>query len=635
MSVGFSAVADTAWSLKKGRNKLFFRDGGLWLSNGSTEIRIDVYNPSTDTAMLPEADDGSIVYRMQTILSCFEGIIKILVDFQKHVSFEGGVALLDFGKTITEILGGSTEVSLVTLDYYNEHRSELVGPQGEQGPQGVQGIQGPPGENSVSNIQYRGPYDSNTAYIMNDVVVGEDGNAYALTVGSLSNVAPPNPEYWALFVMKGAAGPQGVMGPEGPRGDTGPTGAPALSNKVNWAGAIILANQTTLVNNVPVFPQGTDTRQDWGEIVAPADGYLFLTASYYCSLRDAGHWMRIDPIINDKAIGYYTLPNEYDPVNPPATTHRSPFCMGPFRLSKGDRFRMFGGDDYANITWTCESAQATFIPLVDQPDTLTEFTNDLSIDLSIIKQDVSKLKNNDIPKLVGRSSSFSGTSYVIQYVFKGDTSAIVFGGYYLGDSSTATPFTPIYANGITLYSATIPNYDNQLINVKFNTNSDLTILEGTLWNESFSPTNPLTIENHILEDSNIRWPATNKAIVDLRAELKQFVIDTYAGTTPLYDYTQRVTILQAGGLVNLANQGTYTIPVNGAIQGQVGGLLGVGLTVMVNGVNKWTSPVNLLVPLNSDEIPVNAGDQVSYGGVVGIGQTIEISYFPNKGLIIN
>lgn len=137
------------------------------------------------------------------------------------------------------------------------------------------------------------------------------------------------------------------------------------------------------------------------------------------------------------------------------------------------------------------------------------------------------------------------------------------------------------------------------------------------------------LQSHINGD-DARWAATNKAIVDLRAELKQFAIDTYAGTTPTYDYSRSETIMQAGGLVNLADQGTYTIPVNGAIQAQVGGLLGAGLQVQVNGTTVWTAPLSLLVPLNSPEIQVNAGDQIGYTGVVGLGQSIEVTFFPNK-----
>ncbi len=142
------------------------------------------------------------------------------------------------------------------------------------------------------------------------------------------------------------------------------------------------------------------------------------------------------------------------------------------------------------------------------------------------------------------------------------------------------------------------------------------------------------LSDHISED-DLRWLAQNKSITDLRSELKQFVIDTYAGTTPTYDYSQKETVIQAGGLVNLASLDGYTVPLNGAIQAQVGGLLGAGLIVKVNGNNVWIAPINLVLPLNSDEIPVNAGDVVTAEGLVGIGQTIEVVYFPNKGTSLN
>ncbi len=136
--------------------------------------------------------------------------------------------------------------------------------------------------------------------------------------------------------------------------------------------------------------------------------------------------------------------------------------------------------------------------------------------------------------------------------------------------------------------------------------------------------------NHVSTD-DLRWAAQNKSISDLRAELKQFTIDTYAGTTPKYDYSHTQTILMAGGLVSLVDQGVWTAPVNGAIQAQVGGLLGAGLVVLVNGEAVWTAPLNLVVPLNSPEIQINAGDEISYSGVVGLGQTIQVDFFPNKG----
>ncbi len=144
------------------------------------------------------------------------------------------------------------------------------------------------------------------------------------------------------------------------------------------------------------------------------------------------------------------------------------------------------------------------------------------------------------------------------------------------------------------------------------------------------PVATLALNGHI-NDDDMRWQVAAQSISELRAELKQFVIDTYAGTTPTYDYSQAQTILQAGGLINLADQGSYTIPTNGAIQAQVGGLLGAGLTVTVNGAIVWTAPVNLLVSLSSPEIQVNAGDVVAASGIVGLGQTINIDYYPNKG----
>lgn len=141
-----------------------------------------------------------------------------------------------------------------------------------------------------------------------------------------------------------------------------------------------------------------------------------------------------------------------------------------------------------------------------------------------------------------------------------------------------------------------------------------------------------TVTDHINSDDG-RWSTVTQTIVDLRAELKQFVIDTYAGTTPKYDYVHTQVAILAGGLMNLGNQGAFTAPVNGAIQAQVGGLLGVALTVQVNDITVWTSPVSLLVPTSSDEIPVNAGDVITATGVLGVGQNITVTFLPNAGTI--
>lgn len=448
----------------------------------------------------------------------------------------------------------------------------LTGPQGEPGEDGVdgvQGIQGPPGENTASNIQYK-TLDEGPPFYKNDVVLSNipdlEGryNTYVVMVDGTNDFPSYQSNDWGLFVMQGAPGPQGVIGPEGPRGNTGPTGAPALSNKVNWAGAIKLADQTTMTGGVYVFPQGVDTRQDWGTVVAPYDGYLYITASYSCDFRDAGHWIRIDPIVNNITLGYYSLPNDYDPKNPSPEDHRTPFYMGPFRMSKGDTFHMFGGDDYPGTNWTCSNGNVVLVPLVDQTDTLTDFTNNLNIAINALKDSF----NEEIPSIHSDADSMLLRISALE-------------------------------NAVTAISAAVGSIES--------------------WKTMHEQT----------DDG--RWVTQTKALSDMSAELKQFVVNTYSGATPTYDYTRRITILQAGGLVNLADQGTYTITTNGAIQGRVGGLLGAGLVMLVNGVSVWTAPINLLLPVQSEEIQVNAGDQISYTGVVGLGQSIEVDFFPNKG----
>lgn len=178
--------------------------------------------------------------------------------------------------------------------------------------------------------------------------------------------------------------------------------------------------------------------------------------------------------------------------------------------------------------------------------------------------------------------------------------------------------------------ATKYEHAEPIINKVLQPDGTITTLENLILGGYSSGLEELT--SHI-ESDNLRWQSVTKSIVDLRAELKQFVIDTYAGIVPQYDYSKTVTVITGGSLVNLVEQDTYTVPVNGAIQATVGGLLGAGLQLKVNGETVWTAPLNLLLPLSSDEIPVSAGDIISASGVVGIGQTIDVSYTPNKGAI--
>lgn len=137
------------------------------------------------------------------------------------------------------------------------------------------------------------------------------------------------------------------------------------------------------------------------------------------------------------------------------------------------------------------------------------------------------------------------------------------------------------------------------------------------------------LTDHI-EGDDARWLQTNKMIVDLRAELKQYAQQLYEGTIPVYDYEAKQIVIEAGGLVDLGGQGVFTAPSNGMVQMSVNGLLSAIATLKVNDENVWVSPLGLLSASTSPEIQINTGDIVTASGVLGIGQTVVVIFAPNK-----
>ncbi len=137
------------------------------------------------------------------------------------------------------------------------------------------------------------------------------------------------------------------------------------------------------------------------------------------------------------------------------------------------------------------------------------------------------------------------------------------------------------------------------------------------------------LTDHI-EGNDARWLQTNKMVVDLRAELKTYVQLLYEGTIPVYDYNETQIVIEAGGLVDLGGQGSFTAPSNGMVQMSVNGLLSAIAQLKVNDENVWVSPLGLLSASTSPEVQVNTGDVITASGVLGIGQTVVVIFAPNK-----
>jgi hypothetical protein len=83
----------------------------------------------------------------------------------------------------------------------------LVGPQGDEGPQGATGSPG-------AGIDWKGPWNSGTAYIENDGV-GYNGSAYIANAANTNKTPGVDPE-WDLWVAKGDTGATGPSTPLNP-----------------------------------------------------------------------------------------------------------------------------------------------------------------------------------------------------------------------------------------------------------------------------------------------------------------------------------------------------------------------------------------------------------------------------------
>ncbi len=143
------------------------------------------------------------------------------------------------------------------------------------------------------------------------------------------------------------------------------------------------------------------------------------------------------------------------------------------------------------------------------------------------------------------------------------------------------------------------------------------------------------IVNHISSDDD-RWNTTLDSFVKIEARLKKYAQDLYAGTIPVYDYSNPTTIIGTDGLIKVGSGQEYTITGNGAINCQVGGLLGTAILVKINDVVVWTSPTVVLgIKVGgdnnpSDDIQVSTGDIITTEGLLGVGQTLNITFYPNK-----
>ncbi|MBN4856400.1 hypothetical protein H4F83_05680 [Citrobacter freundii] len=104
-------------------------------------------------------------------------------------------------------------------------KGRAYGIPGATGSQGPAGPQGPPGPVGAEGLEWKGAWNSSTAYV-NDDAVAYNGASY-FCINPNTNTPPtgsPTDTNWALLASQGATGPQGPQGIQGEKGDKGDQG---------------------------------------------------------------------------------------------------------------------------------------------------------------------------------------------------------------------------------------------------------------------------------------------------------------------------------------------------------------------------------------------------------------------------
>ena len=145
MTSVYSIISEESKVLKNGRYKLFFRDGNLCMSDGVNTIVIDFnkyYDPTTSISFLPVYENGVVEYHSQTVSNVLNSLSHSFIELyemynkvNKNIEFTD--SLTSFisnisinGKEISDISGEYETNTLLSLEYYNEHKYELKGEQG-------------------------------------------------------------------------------------------------------------------------------------------------------------------------------------------------------------------------------------------------------------------------------------------------------------------------------------------------------------------------------------------------------------------------------------------------------------------------------------------------------------------------
>jgi hypothetical protein len=144
----------------------------------------------------------------------------------------------------------------------------------------------------------------------------------------------------------------------------------------------------------------------------------------------------------------------------------------------------------------------------------------------------------------------------------------------------------------------------------------------------------LQLVRHIQNDLD-RWQNALDTIIASENRMMALIQSISATSVGNYDYSNPTVIVGTGGLISVSQNRSVTIPANGAIKCNIGGLLSTSIVVNRNDSPIWTSPILLLGstigdPNPSDYIPVAAGDIVTVSGSLGLGQVLNVTFYPNK-----
>lgn len=134
----------------------------------------------------------------------------------------------------------------------NQGFQGILGNEGAQGIQGFDGQQGPPGTGFI----FRGPWNSNLTYTVNDVVT-YDGNSWVCENDNSNDAPGNNPTSWDILAYQGDPGNQGIQGIQGNGGIQGVQGIQGISQQ-GIQGIQGTRGLDTITQDI--LPDGNETR---------------------------------------------------------------------------------------------------------------------------------------------------------------------------------------------------------------------------------------------------------------------------------------------------------------------------------------------------------------------------------------